>query len=195
MNNLTRLTLLLSLTILLGGCTGLNETKDKVELYQQALQRTDPANIQTIEEGSAEGKAAIDRFIGLYSTLSEENVRARVHEVYAENAYFNDSLKTVQGIDAIEDYLIQSAQAAERVTVQFQDVAESKGNYYFRWIMTISFKNLNQGQPTESMGMSHVRFNQDGKVILHQDYWDSASGLFEYIPVVGWLIRTIKGRL
>jgi limonene-1,2-epoxide hydrolase len=195
MNNLTRLTFLLSLTILPGGCIGLNETKDKVERYQQALQRTNPARIQTVEKGSAKEKAAIDRFIGLYSGLSEKNVRARVRQVYAEDAYFNDNLKTVQGIDAIEDYLIQSAQAAEKVTVQFQDVAESEGNYYFRWMMTITFKNLNQGQPTPSIGMSHVRFNQNGKVILHQDYWDSASGLFEHIPVVGWLIRTIKGRL
>lgn len=195
MKNLLCLLLSFSLMVLLGGCTGLNETKDKVELYQEALQRTDPARIETLQPGSAEEQAAIARFKDLYSVLSEQNVRDRVRDVYAQDAYFNDSLKTVQGIEAIEAYLIQSAQAAERVTVEFNDVAVSEGNYYFRWIMNIQFKNLNQGRTTPSIGMSHVRFNQNGKVILHQDYWDSASGLFEYIPVVGWLIRTIKARL
>jgi hypothetical protein len=32
-------------------------------------------------------------------------------------------------------------------------------------------------------------------VVLHQDYWDSAAGLFEHVPVVGRLIRTVKSRL
>ena len=35
----------------------------------------------------------------------------------------------------------------------------------------------------------------DGKIVLHRDYWDAASGLYEYLPVVGGLIRWIKGRL
>ena len=45
------------------------------------------------------------------------------------------------------------------------------------------------------MGISRIRINPTGQVILHQDYWDSGGNLFEHIPVVGWLIRRIKARL
>jgi hypothetical protein len=51
------------------------------------------------------------------------------------------------------------------------------------------------GETVQSIGMSHIRFNSAGQVVLHQDYWDSGSNLFEHIPVVGWLIRRIKARL
>jgi hypothetical protein len=40
--------------------------------------------------------------------------------------------------------------------------------------------------------MSRVRFDAGGRVVLHQDYWDSASGLFEHVPVLGGLIRAVK---
>lgn len=46
-----------------------------------------------------------------------------------------------------------------------------------------------------SVGMSHIRFDADGKVILHQDFWDSTGGLFEHVPGLGWMLRSVKSRL
>ena len=57
------------------------------------------------------------------------------------------------------------------------------------------FKNYNDGKVARSVGISHLRFDGDGKIVLHRDYWDAAGGLYEYLPVVGGLIRWIKGRL
>jgi hypothetical protein len=42
--------------------------------------------------------------------------------------------------------------------------------------------------------MTHLRFDRDGRVIYHQDYWDSGSALFEKIPVLGGGIRAVKKR-
>jgi hypothetical protein len=39
---------------------------------------------------------------------------------------------------------------------------------------------------------NYVLFDESGKVILHQDYWDSASGFFEHIPIVGGVIKAVK---
>lgn len=163
--------------------------------YEEALERTDPARYGTVEKGSAREQEATNRVVDFFSVLSEENIRAKVRHVYADDAYLNDTLKEVNGIDAIEAYLIESARAVEECTVRFTDVAESAGNYYFRWMMNIRFKNLKKGRVCRSIGMSHIRFNEDGKVVLHQDYWDSASGLFEHVPIVGSLIRTVRAGL
>ena len=70
-----------------------------------------------------------------------------------------------------------------------------EGNYYFRWQMTIRFKRLARGEEQRSIGMTHVRFDPEGKVVLHQDFWDSAAGLFEHVPVLGWMLRRVKQRL
>ena len=43
--------------------------------------------------------------------------------------------------------------------------------------------------------MTFLRFDADGRVVYHQDYWNAADGLFQHIPVLGTLINAIKRRL
>ena len=107
----------------------------------------------------------------------------------------DDTLKEIRGIDALEPYLLESAAAVESCTVDIGDVAAHDGNYYFRWTMDIRFKSIKKGQLTRSIGISHIRFNKEGKICLHQDYWDSTSGFFQHVPFVGYLIRKIKARI
>ncbi len=61
--------------------------------------------------------------------------------------------------------------------------------------MDIRFKNYNQGRIARSVGISHLRFDTEGKIILHKDFWDAAGGLYEYLPVLGGVMRWIKSRL
>jgi len=148
-----------------------------------------------LERGSEEERLAIKRFKGLLGDFKASDFVPRIRQVYAEDVYFNDTLKTIRSVDQLEEYLADSADAVEVGTVEFLDLAVANGNYYFRWEMSLRFKKLRRGVLTRSLGMSHIRFNAEGRVALHQDFWDSASGLFEHVPVVGGLIRTIKRRL
>ena len=59
----------------------------------------------------------------------------------------------------------------------------------------IRFKRFKSNQDTQTIGMSHLRFNREGLVQLHQDYWDSTAGLFEHIPLLGAAIGMIKRRV
>ena len=68
-------------------------------------------------------------------------------------------------------------------------------DYYFRWEMNLQFKKLRKGVLNRSQGMSHIRFDAEGRVVLHQDFWDSATGLFDHVPVVGRLIRAVRSRV
>lgn len=166
-----------------------------METYRTALERTDPERMPTLEAGSPEAEAAVARFCDFIAVMSPESMRQNVRAVYAEGVYFNDTLKEIEGVEALEAYLIESMEATESVTVEVKDVAVSGGNYYVVWEMEIRFKNLNGGRPSRTVGMSHIRFDGDGKVVLHRDYWDAAAGLFEHIPVLGRLIGYVKGRL
>jgi hypothetical protein len=70
-----------------------------------------------------------------------------------------------------------------------------EGEHLLRWQMVIRFKRFRRGLDTETVGMSHLRFDAQGRVVYHQDYWNAADGLYEHIPLLGSLIRMIKRRL
>jgi len=163
-----------------------------MEQYAEALKQTDPATIPTLDPGSEAEKEAIQRFTDFYQVFSAEIIRKDVRSVYAETAYFADPFKEVQGIQAIEEYFLKSAEAIHECTFDIQDVAIHEGNYYFRWVMHLITKR-EKDEPVHALGMSHVRFNRQGMVSFHQDYWDS-SIIYEKVPVMGWVIRWIRGK-
>ncbi len=190
------LTLLLAAWALsLGACAAKQPSGGMAMSYDEALARTDPALIAHLVPGSAEEEAAIAAFREFLCSLTPEGVKEKTRQVYAEDAYLNDTLKEVIGVAAIEAYFLHTAEAADRIAVQVHDVAASGGNYYYRWTMEILHPRLAGGQPTQSIGMSHVRFDARGKVVLHQDYWDSGSAFYAQLPVLGRLIGWVKGRL
>jgi hypothetical protein len=142
--------------------------------------------------GSEEERRSVERFQNLLSDFKAPDFGEQIREVYAQDAFFNDTLKTVRGADAIEGYLMATAEAIDHGTVEFLDVVSANGNYYFRWAMTIRFKSFARAEDKRSVGMTHVRFDSEGKVLLHQDFWDSTGGLFEHVPMLGWMLRRAK---
>lgn len=42
--------------------------------------------------------------------------------------------------------------------------------------------------------MSHVRFDETGKITFHQDYWDTGI-IYEKTPVLGPIITWIRQRI
>ena len=163
--------------------------------YEEALEKTDPTRIGTLVRGSAEEQEALARFADFVGEMTAASMRQKVGQVYAEDAYFNDTLKELVGVAAIEEYMAHSMEATQSVRARVDDVAVSDGNYYVRWTMEIHFKELNKGQVARSVGISHLRFDRSGKIVLHKDYWDAADGLFQYLPVLGRAVRWVKGRL
>lgn len=163
--------------------------------YQEALQRTALVAEGAPQPGSEEEARAIAAFTEFVRQMRVETIAANARLVYAKDAYFNDTVKELEGSEAIAEYLAESLEATEEVNVEVVDVARSGVDYYYRWVMDIKFRNLNGGNWARSEGMSQIRFNGEGRVVLHRDFWDAAGGLFAYMPVVGSLIKWIKGRI
>lgn len=145
---------------------------------------------------SAAGAAALERFERFFSDLTPERVKADAASVYAADAILHDTLATHEGVEAIRDYLLRTAERASGVKVEILRVLTDGSDAFLVWRMDITWSAFRKkGQTTRSHGMSQIRFDADGKVALHHDFWDSAGGFFEHLPVVGSLIRWIKGRV
>lgn len=188
-------TLALCAAVLSAGCT----TKDPrvlspdqhVAAYTETLRRIEAA--PAMNSSSATAEEAILRMKDFFSAMTPETVHTKCAQVYAEDAWLNDTVKTIEGRAAIEQYFAETAGAVDALSVRFTDVATSGDNYYLRWVMTVKLKKMEN--PIVTIGMTHMRFNPEGLIVLHQDYWDSAAGLYEHLPVVGGLIRYIKNRI
>jgi len=166
---------------------------DPVEDFQQALAQT--SSIQGPPRGSAAEKEAITRFENFLAHLDEQTAREQTAKVYAPEAFLNDTLKTIHGAPAIREYFIKTARGLDSMTVAFDDVAVSSCNYYFRWTMETRMKHLAPGKTIRTIGITMVRFDPEGRVLIHQDFWDSAQGVWDHVPVMGSVIRWIQSKI
>ncbi len=182
------------LLVLLAGCSFDPSQKGTfMKNYDAARRATDPKTSPTVKQGSPEEKRAVDRFRDFYRIFSEDRIRQGLRDVYAPQAYFRDGFREVQGAEKIESYFLSSTEAFLECTFDIQDTAVHEGNYYFRWVMTLVLKR-NKDDRFQVVGMSHVRFDPDGKVVFHQDYWDTGI-IYEKIPVLGSIITWIRQRI
>lgn len=174
-------------TLCLAGCSG--GTLDSSREYRAALTRRPGV----VLGDPAEGRRLTGRFSALYADLDEKNVRKRVRETYAPDAWFNDTVSTEVGIDAIERYLLKTARGAAAIHATVQDVAVSGSDCYVRWSMEVRTKNLAGGQPIVTEGISQLRFDGEGRIVLHQDFWNPSAGIYQHLPLIGPAIRFVNG--
>ena len=178
------------LATLLSACAGKQAKHDYVADYQRELAQASltPFSPDDLPDHARQFHDFLDGF-------SAEMVANASMDVYASDAYLNDTLKTVRGNAEIREYFVETFENVESVTANVVEVVGSGRSWYYRWNMTIVFDGLNKGEPSDSVGVTHVVFDENGKVAIHQDYWDAAGGFFQYVPLLGAGIRWIKGRL
>ena len=150
----------------------------------------------TVVVGSPAERQGIERLKLFLSRIDAESVRNNTVSVYAPDAYLNDTLVSRRGASNIQTYFLATVEAAESITANIEDVTRSAdGFYYVRWTMDVRMKKVAAGETIRTLGITLVRFDDQGRVLIHQDYWDSAAGLWDHVPGIGRGIRWIKGRL
>jgi hypothetical protein len=178
---------LLGLVVALASCSA-PRGGNAVEAFQKAA-----AAAPGVDLSAAEGEAAIARFREFFKNVTRESIREKTAGLYAEDIWFNDTLKTLGSRAALEAYFLKTMDHVDLFQTEVSDVARSGGNFYVRWTMDICFKGVKE--PVRTMGVSLLRFDREGRVVLHQDFWDSASGFYEHLPVLGEVMRWIKTKI
>jgi hypothetical protein len=191
------MTIILLFGIAVAGCLVLfdRQPDDASPVYAEALSTTELRMVELPVAGEVSEEEVFRRFASLWSNLTVASIDEQMDAVYDEDVWFNDTVKTITNRDTLRHYLHETASRVAACRVQIDDIGRSSGNYYVRWRMVVVPKDTPEHEAWHSIGVTHLRFNDAGRVILHQDYWDSSAGLFEHLPVVGWMIRNIKARL
>jgi ketosteroid isomerase-like protein len=138
--------------------------------------------------------AALDRFISLYQGLDKRQLH-RLREVYAEDVLFVDPAHRIQGLAALEHYFAELYGGLESCTFEIERSQQQGDCAWLGWTMTLRHPRLARGAPVSVRGATVLEFNDAGQVRLHQDYFDLGAMLYEQLPLLGPLVRIIKGRL
>ena len=151
------------------------------------------ALIPSMPPGSLIETEALQRFTDFYADYSPEAIREGVRLLYDDKAWFGDPFHVVEGIEDIEHYFVVMAEPVEQCTFRIDSIHRSGDDYFSRWTMELE-STAAKGELIKTIGLSHIRFNTDGKVIFQQDYWDT-SAMFDRLPVVGYWTRLVKNRI
>ncbi len=188
----SRCGLLLLLTGVLAGCGGSPVPLPELNAsYEQALVRTAPLAV-VHEPGSEAQRVAFDRLQAYFRDMTAASVREQTANVYAPEAYLNDTLVGINGVAGIQAYLGHTMEDTRKLDVRFLDRAQSGIDYFVRWEMTVEHGSLAGGKPVLSYGVTQFRFDSEGRVLLHKDFWDSGTALYEQLPVLGSVVRRVR---
>ncbi len=134
----------------------------------------------------------IQRVRDAFHPFTEENTSSHFPLAYAETFYFRDAFHGFTDREALVAYMAKTARNSPGVLFEFGPVARQGPEMYLPWTMVLPARD--GAPPQRSLGLSHLRFNHDGLVVFHQDYWDSADVLVPRVPVANGLVEAVRRR-
>ena len=132
----------------------------------------------------------LDRYASAFETLTPDSLPA-LTALFAPDGRFVDPFHDARGRDAIADVFARmfASVAEPRFAVSHRVVAGSVG--YLKW----RFTGVVRGRALDIVGLSEVTFDADGLATSHVDYWDAAANVYERVPVLGAVLRWLRGRI
>ena len=188
---MTPLVVILGLAVV--GCSG-GTHNGYVEGYESAVDQV-RGEIVTKPETKEQIWNRFDNLAAVFSDLKDPNLAQNIRNAYAEELYFNDTFHTLTSRDDVEAYLLETADRVNATTTEFEEIAVSDQSFFLRWKMLIDVEISGENVVMESYGVSQIRFDDQGKIVFHQDFWDNTEGFFRHLPVVGYVLDKTFQRL
>jgi len=183
---------------LVSGCSSTSDMHTQTvpdSKYRDALEWTAPAQQKPPTAGSEAEAAMLERVRQLFENYTAENLEANFSAAYADKLYFRDAFKQFDSGAEAKAYFLHGLGPLEGAEFEINRILSQDGEYYIDWNMRLDFKKTPTGTWEESIGMSHLRFNSEGKVVFHQDYWDPTDIVYRRIPIAKQLIAYVKGKM
>ncbi len=134
----------------------------------------------------------VARVIAFFEQLQPRDLE-RMGDVYANNATFKDPFNTVEGLHAVSKIFAHMFKRVQAPRFVVSDAALQGDAAFLVWDFSCRMRSGKQ-EPFTIHGASHLRFDADGLVNYHRDYWDAAEEVYEKVPVLGALMRALKRR-
>ncbi|NDP41742.1 MAG: nuclear transport factor 2 family protein [Aromatoleum sp.] len=137
---------------------------------------------------------AVGRAIAFYEALAPGDI-ARLPEVYAANAYFRDPFNDVRGVAEIQRIFAHMFENLADCRFAIGDKVVDESAALLTWDFTFRMRRYRPDTVHAIHGASHLKFDAEGRIVYHRDYWDAAEELYAKLPLIGPVMRYLKRRL
>lgn len=135
----------------------------------------------------------VSAVVAFFESITPQSV-ALISQFYAGDAHFKDPFNEVRGVAAIEGIFAHMFQSVHEPRFVVTQRVLQGDECFLTWDFLFRFKRFDTQSTQCIRGASHLRFNAQGQIVLHRDYWDAAEELYEKLPVLGRLMRWLKRR-
>ena len=132
-------------------------------------------------------------YTDFFSTLTPETPLSSYQEIFESDAIFEDPFQKVKGVENIYKVFQHMYQSLSDPKFDIIEIINKDNIMYLQW--NFNFFRLGSSKPQHFMGVSRIEFNEKAKAISHIDYWDAASNVYEKVPILGTVLRFIKGKI
>ncbi len=138
-------------------------------------------------------EARVARIVALFEALAPADL-LRLGDFYSPDAWFKDPFNEVRGVPAIARVFEHMFETLDGPRFIVRDVVAQGDQCFLSWDFRFRMRRF-QREEQLVRGGSHLRLDGAGRITMHRDYWDAAEELYEKLPVVGGLMRWLKGRV
>ena len=136
----------------------------------------------------------LEPLIDFFHGLSPQSVD-RFPEFYSADAYFKDPFNEVRGVAAIQRIFTHMFRQVGEPRFVVTGRVVDEGGAMLIWEFYFRVRLWGKGEAQMMRGVSHLKFDADGKVNYHRDYWDTGEELYMKLPALGTLMRGLRRAL
>ncbi len=116
-----------------------------------------------------------------------------VDEFYDSKCVFMDPVVHLTSSAQVKAYYRNMYINVQSIAFDFHHVITQGNQVRAGWTMRLQAKALRGGKPIIVDGVSHITYGgSEGKVIYHRDYFDMGVFVYEWLPVIGPMVRYVK---
>ncbi|WP_174874723.1 nuclear transport factor 2 family protein [Vogesella oryzae] len=130
------------------------------------------------------------RHLDCFAKLSPATL-AQIDQVYAADASFQDPFHALRGRAAIQAVYARMFDTLTQPRFVIGEVLQQDSSAFVTWDFCFALN----GRQQQIHGGTLLRLDAAGLICEHCDYWDAAAGVYEQLPVLGWLLRRLKRRM
>lgn len=144
----------------------------------------------TVSEAGV-ARRALPEIVDFFESLTPQSL-ARIEGIYSPHARFRDPFSEVEGVEAISRIFEHMFQRLDSPRFVVLERLADGDQAFLTWDFEFRFRGSRRAALERIHGSTHLRFDPDGRIAVHRDYWDAAEELYGKLPVLGALMRWLR---
>lgn len=134
----------------------------------------------------------INKLKAFYGEYAQADL-SELNDIYTPDVVFKDALHEISSLDVLNQYFSDGRKGLYECRFEFKSQMSDAERVTLEWQMHFAHKRLKSGLLLSVDGCSILAFCPETRLVkTHTDYYDLGAMLYENIPVLGSLVKTVK---